>query len=481
MKTLDASDLINARRDVQVPFRLLVNKPGGGQVALLFLSVLRLLPAKRIVALAEHEGQQVLVKTFLGRTADKHAFRERTGVLAFAQADVSTPDLLWEGEIENGRLLVFRYLSGAVSFAQQWSLSHDSRARIEILAGVMKILAKLHDHGVVQNDIHLANFLLSEGKISTIDGGAVERKGEGPLPERSSLKNLAMFFAQFYPRFDLLIDDVFRQYEEYRGWRPDEVRLRRFRSEVLRCRETRKRNYISKTFRDCTRFLCRSKFTRFEVCEREAYCNELAEIMEDPDRFIEAGLMLKDGNSSTVALIRLVDRTLVIKRYNIKSPWHGLRRAFRKSRAWQSWSNAHRMEFLGIPALKPVAMIENRMGPIRTTAYLITEFIEGPDALESLLADPNGDLEAITRILQDLSDVQISHGDLKATNFVMTDEGPVMVDLDGMKEHRSRQSFEQAFSRDLERFMENWQDSPQLKSRFSGLLRDLSSQYGLSL
>jgi len=74
MKTLDASDLINARRDVQVPFRLLVNKPGGGQVALLFLSVLRLLPAKRIVALAEHEGQQVLVKTFLGKTADKHAF-----------------------------------------------------------------------------------------------------------------------------------------------------------------------------------------------------------------------------------------------------------------------------------------------------------------------------------------------------------------------------------------------------------------------
>ena len=481
MKTLDARDLINARRNVQTPFRLLVHKPGAGQVELSFLSVLRLLPAKRIVALAEHEGRQVLVKTFLGKTAGKHAFRERTGVLAIAQANVSTPELLWEGEIENGRLLVFRYLPDAVSFARQWSLSHDSRARIEILVKVMNILAKLHDHGVIQNDIHLANFLLSEGKIDAIDGGAVERKGEGPLPERTSLKNLALFFAQFYPRFDVLIDEVFARYEEYRGWRPDKGRSLRFRREVLRSRETRKRNYIGKTLRDCTRFLCRSKFTRFEVCEREAYGDELAELMENPDKFIEAGLVLKNGNSSTVALVRLVDRSLVIKRYNIKNLWHGLRRAFRKSRAWQSWRNAHRMEFLGIPALKPVAMIENRIGPITTTAYLVTEFIEGPDALESLLADPDGDLEAITGILQELSDVQISHGDLKATNFVMTDTGPVMVDLDGMKEHRNRQSFERAFSRDLERFMDNWQDNPRLRSRFSGLLRDLSSQYGLSL
>ena len=217
------------------------------------------------------------------------------------------------------------------------------------------------------------------------------------------------------------------------------------------------------------------------MCVREAYCDELAELMEDPDKFIEAGLMLKNGNSSTVALVQLATRSLVVKRYNIKNSWHCLRRAFRKSRACRSWSNAHRMEFLGIPALKPVAMIENRVGPIRTTAYLITEFIEGPDALKCLRADPNGDLEAITGILQELSNVQISHGDLKATNFVMTSEGPIMIDLDGMKEHGTRQSFEQAFSRDLERFMENWQDNPELKSRFAGLLRELSSQYGVTL
>jgi tRNA A-37 threonylcarbamoyl transferase component Bud32 len=481
MNTLDASGLIDARRNVRTPFRLLVHQPGVGQVELSFISVLRLLPAKRIVALAEHEGQQVLVKMFLGRTAGKYAYRERTGVMAIARAGVSTPELLWEGKIENGWLLVFRYLPDAVSFAQQWSLSHDSRTRIDILTGVIKILAKLHDHGVIQNDIHLANFLLSEGRINTIDGGAVENKGEEQLTEQSSLKNLALFFAQFFPRFDVLIGEVFCRYEEYRGWQVDEGRLQRFRSEVLRCRESRKRNYIDKTFRDCTRFLCGSRFTRFEVCEREAYCDELAELIDDPDKFIEAGSVLKNGNSSTVVRINLSNRSLVVKRYNIKNTWHGLRRAFRRSRAWQSWSNAHRMEFLGIPALKPIALIENRVGPLRTTAYLITEFIEGPDASEILRGDADDALQAISAILHELSDARISHGDLKATNFVMTDGGPVMVDLDGMKEHKNRQTFEQAFVRDLRRFMDNWQDDPGLQARFSGLLRDLSDQYGVSL
>jgi tRNA A-37 threonylcarbamoyl transferase component Bud32 len=481
MNTFDARNLINAERDVRTPFRLVVRKPGADKVELSYLKVLRLLPRRRIVALAEYEGEQILVKTFLGKSAAKYALRERTGVLAIARAGVRTPELLWEGEFDNGRLLAFRYLPDAVNIEQQWTLSHEPASQTDILIQVTKILAKLHDHGVVQHDIHLDNFLLSEGEINTIDGGAVEQRGEAPLPEKQGLSNLALFFAQLYPRFDVLIDDVFSRYMEYRGWRIIEGRLGQFENEVQRLRESRKLDYINKTFRDCTRFHCRTRFTRYEVCERQAYSAELAELMTTPDRFIEAGELLKDGNSATVALVRLSDRSLVVKRYNIKNPWHGLMKIFRKSRAWQSWKNAHRLEFLGIPALKPVAMIENRIGPLRSSAYLISEFIEGPDASMSLSPDLQGELEAIARILQELSDVQISHGDLKATNFVMTGKGPVMIDLDGMKEHKNQQSFERAFSRDLHRFMENWHDKPQLRSSFSGLLSDLSARHGVSL
>ncbi len=483
MLRLDASQLIQAKRDVAVPFNLRVDREGAGFVDITCITILRLLPAKRIVALAEFAGQQVLIKLFLGRNAGRYVHRERTGVAAIADAGVSTPALLWEAGVENGHLLVFEYLPNAISLAQKWANSEESTNRQAILGKVMRVIASLHNHGVAQQDIHLGNFLITEDRIFTIDGGAVERKGDRVLSEVASLRNLASFFAQFYPGFDALIDEVFPAYEQYRGWSNDSARLARLRQEVMQSREIRKRNYIGKTFRDCTRFLCKETFNRFEVCERSAYTAELADLMKQPDRFIERGKVLKDGNSATVALVHLPDRSLVVKRYNMKNPWHGLRRAFRNSRAWHSWGNAHRMEFLGIPSLKPIALIENRLGPIRVSAYLITEYIEGPDALECLrdMDNPNGELELLADILHKLSEVRISHGDLKATNFVMAEAGPVLIDLDGMKEHRSQQSFEQAFGRDLRRFMENWRDYPLLQTRFSGLLQDMCTNYGVKL
>ncbi len=490
MNTQDAVSLISAKREVRVPFKLLVEKSGHGLVELTFQTILRLLPSKRIVALAQYEGEEVLVKTFLGRTANKNAFRERVGVLAIAQSGVNTPELLWEGEIEDGRVLVFRYLPDAISLAEQWATATDSDSRIKILSVVMKVIASLHKHGVIQNDIHLANFLLSDGRINTIDGGAVDHRGEQTLAEVPSLKNLALFFAQFYPRFDVLIDQVFQKYVGYRGWEMTEARLEKFKNEVLRCREFRKRDYIDKSFRDCTRFKCRRSFDRFEVCVRDACSVELESVMEDPDKFIEAGILLKDGNSATVALVHLGTRSFVVKRYNVKSFWHGLSRIFRKTRAWHSWGNAHRMNFLGIPALNPVAMIETRWGPIKKTAYLVTEYINAPDMLEWLLASTKtedeiekstAELEAITSIIKELSEVQVSHGDLKATNFLMSEEGPVLIDLDGMKDYKSRHRFEQAFRSDLIRFMDNWRDYPSLRSSFALLLKELSVQYNVSL
>lgn len=483
MNTLDASQLINAGRDVKTPFRLLVSRPGVGQVEILVLSVLRLLPARRLVALAEVGGKKVVIKMFLGKKAGKYILRERTGVLALAQAGVFTPGLLWEGETENGRLLVFQYLPDGIDLDERWSESLLSGERVKILEMVMKVMSSLHHHGVVQNDIHLENFLLSDGKINTIDGDAVERQGESPLAEGASLKNLALFFAQLYPRFDVLIGEALATYESQRGWEMSNSRLQILKQAVIESREIRKRNYIAKTFRDCTRFLCRHTFKRFEVVERSACSRELADLIEDPDKFIALGTILKNGNSSTVALVKLIDRSVVVKRYNIKNYRHGLRRAFRMSRAWLSWANAHRMEFLGIPALRPIAMIENRLGPIRMTAYLITEFIEGPDALNYLTGaeKPVGKLESLVDILQKLSEVRVSHGDLKATNFVMSEQGAVMIDLDAMKEHHNQQAFEQAFSRDLRRFMENWRDYPLLNAQFSGLLHDLRVQYNVKL
>lgn len=479
LELLDVNFMINAGRNIETPFLLRVSKPDCGASDIEFVRILRLLPGKRIVALAKDQGKAILVKTYLGRNAARNAAREVSGIKLIEQAGVRTAGLLWQASLPgDGQLLAFEFLPNAIGLSEQ--LKKCEKQRTEILTSAMQIMSHLHSHGVIQKDIHLANFLLSQGEIHTIDGGGIYSKTTEPLSEQPSIDNLALFFAQFLARYDVLVPEVFSVYEEARGWSLDEGRLARLQKEITRHRELRKQAYVEKAFRDCTRFVCRSSFRRYMVCERDEYSDEMQTVLENPDKFIADGHSLKEGRTSTVTLVHLQDRSLVIKRYNIKGVVHGLKRAFRKSRAWVSWSNAFRLEFLDISALKPIALLEDRLGPLRSKAYFITEYIEGPDALQCLreMEKPNGELEALADILTKLSASQISHGDLKATNFVMSIDGPVVIDLDAMREHKSQLTFAKAFKNDLERFMENWQDSPTLASRFQGLLSDLNDQYG---
>ena len=63
---------------------------------------------------------------------------------------------------------------------------------------------------------------------------------------------------------------------------------------------------------------------------------------------------------------------------------------------------------------------------------------------------------------------RIAHGDLKDTNFLMSDRGPVLIDLDSMREYRSENLFEKASIKDRRRFLQNWLDRPELVDRLQG-------------
>ena len=116
--------------------------------------------------------------------------------------------------------------------------------------------------------------------------------------------------------------------------------------------------------------------------------------------------------------------------------------------------------------------MERRLGPLRGTAYLITEFVEGLDALAYLTnrSHFNGEVEALVGILVDLSENRISHGDLKATNFLMALNGPIIIDLDAMRQHKNEEKFQRAFNRDIRRFMRNWENEPDVAARFQKVL-----------
>lgn len=474
MTIVNSKNLIDAMRDVQVPFDLRLSLVDGDTATMTIVDILRLLPGKRIVARAEYQGTEVLAKIFLGKTAARYAQKEKSGVQHIVDAGVRSPELLFEAQFVDGdgTVLGFEYLSNSISLDTQWNNAYEDAERVDVLTRAMIIIARLHNQGVVQTDIHLDNFLMSERRIYTIDGGAVVRKTTPPLPAKESLENLSWFFAQIFPKYDEFVPIVLPAYEAIRMWKPGPDRVSQLQAQIVRSRDSRKKSFLEKTFRDCTRFSCHSEFSRFMVCERESHNDGLEDLLNNIDRYIDDGKILKQGNTATVAQVNLAGRDYVVKRYNIKNFWHGVRRAVTKTRAWNSWVNAFHMEFLGIPSLKPIALMERRFGPFRGTAYLITEFIEGPDALACLTnrSHLNGEVEALATILLELSESKISHGDLKATNFLMAEDGPIIIDLDAMRAHKNEEKFQRAFNQDISRFMKNWENDPDVAARFQNLL-----------
>jgi tRNA A-37 threonylcarbamoyl transferase component Bud32 len=221
------------------------------------------------------------------------------------------------------------------------------------------------------------------------------------------------------------------------------------------------------------------------VCDRSWHTSKREALLQHPDRFIAAGRCLKAGNTATVAQAEIDGQDIVIKRYNIKTFSHFLRRCLRPSRAMTSWQNAHRLGMLGIATAPPLAVIEERWAILRRRAFFIAAFLPGDTIDEALRAKRNNP-EALAHVLQQmegllakLAAARISHGDFKATNLLCVGNQLYLVDLDGMRIHRNKSAFRQAFQRDLRRLQRNWVYDPCIYRKVSAMSHRLLQKCNL--
>lgn len=436
--------------------------------------VVRALPGKRLVCRGDWQGQAVYIKVYLG--SDKYWQAECRGLQALHEHAIAAPLLLHAGTANHGALhvIVLAAIEPAQTLAQAWEQASDDAQRSKLLRLAISTIARHHQAGLVQGDIHLNNFLLADERLYTLDGGGIRACGAAELSLRRSRDNLARFFAQLYPRFDPLIETVLPDYLRQRGWP-----ARRLSSDVLLqrvrfFRRRRRRHFLKKTFRDCSAFICRKRWRSFRVYDRELASPALLELLADPDASLTRAdaRYLKQGNTCTLWSITVGGRQLVVKRYNIKGLAHRLSRAVRRTRAAISWENAHRLGMYGILGARPVALYEQRFGPLRGKAWLVTEYVSGED-ITQLCRQPRPDADStrrvvagMTSLLAQLAQCRISHGDMKATNFIQTAQGIATIDLDAMREHRSDAGFRRPQQRDLQRFLRNWQQCPDIDALF---------------
>lgn len=453
-----AASLRAVGRRVLAPSTLALD--GGGE--LVVERWLRILPGKRLTGIGRWHGQAVLAKLFIAaRGSERHWQRERRGIDSLKAHGLSTPGLLASGRLEGaGHFMLTEFLDGA---------QRPDAEAFDALRPVFETVGRMHARGILQADVHLGNFLLREGRLYVVDGDAIRPARS----DRERLDNLALLFAQLPPH--ARAGQQAGLLAAYRNGNPDlAVDAAQLDASIARAREARLADILDKCLRDCSLFKVAQRADRF-VSQVRDEVGFLAPLIADPDAWIERGMPLKRGRSATLAHIELEGRRLVIKRYNIKGAGHALARAWRPSRAWHAWLAGHRLRFLGIATPRPLALIERRLGPLRGRAWLITEYCEGPNLQETLAAcadsgAPPGVLEAVRRLFTDLAAERISHGDLKATNFIWRGDALCVLDLDAMRRHDSDAAWRQAWHKDRARFLRNWPEGSVLLREFDALL-----------
>jgi tRNA A-37 threonylcarbamoyl transferase component Bud32 len=462
--TMDAIALKNAGYGLHAPFTLAMT----GADPLTALTVYRHLPGRRITFRARWGNLEAVAKLFF---REKEYRRERAGLEALSEAGIPCPRVLCR-LVDDGQgawLLITEYLPQPRGLA---SLCYEADEATVIggLREAVALIGRGHRAGLAQRDIHLDNFLATERGLFMVDGGGVEVSGNVSAPDRED--NLALFLAQLIPDFDSLIP---RLLDAYGDGAPDAASLA---ERVAVMRERRIRHYQKKSLRTCTEFVAERATGHFAVIRRDCLDSDVAGLVAEPEVAMGGSHMLKPGNTATV--VRVGDR--VIKRYNIKDWKHFLSRCWRPSRARVSWCNSLRLNYLGIPAPRSLALRENRMGPLRREAYLVSDHVAGPDLL-AWVAD-NREIPAwldneIRRLFDVFWAARVSHGDMKATNLIVAGEKLVVLDLDAMAYHPHAGRFKKAHRRDLTRFMANWESGA--RAHFGQVLADCLARAGIEI
>jgi len=458
------SELKNAGRTPALPINLAL-ADAAGPAELQLLTLLRVLPGQRYVGAGVWRGRPVLAKLLVGQKAPRHFQRELEGVRLLAAQGMTTPLLLADGLEQNeGGWLLFEFLEQSQSLGEAWAeVEHQTPlndAQQAVLGEALSAIAQLHTKGLWQEDLHLDNLLRSHGKLYLIDGAGIRVEEAGkPLSRQKVLENLGVFFAQLPKSLEPFTEELLVHYLLSNA--EHGLPMEALQKQTDKVRSWRLKDYLDKTGRDCSLFSVVDGASGLRAIRRDEEAAMLP-VLAQADELLDQGHLYKTGGAASVGRVEVNGRSLVIKRYNIKDVAHWFKRFWRPSRAWHSWREGNRLLFLGIATPKPLALLEQRFIGLRGKAYLVTEYLPGPDIIERFAPyvasgdAPESELVALDELFQQMIRERISHGDLKGHNVFWHQDRWALIDLDAMCQHSSQSSFATAFARDRARFMRNW-------------------------
>lgn len=442
--------------------------------------IIRLVPKKRLVAFGTWQGKSAVIKIFLDASNSKrHVASELLGVNTLQDHKVPTPTLFYQGSTQDKKLqiLIFERIHHATNF---YDIGQQKSSFEEMLPAIKQVIVELatqHVLGIMQKDLHLKNFLVGKKVVYSLDGSQIE-KHPFILPKKQSMKHFALFLSQLSAISETHQETLFRYYAKQRGWLLKEEDFYELTYLVKQWNEERSRRFQKKIFRDSTQYASFANRGKHGMYDREYAGEDLLKFLQDPESAFNQPqvTLLKSGRSATVIKTVFDGHPVVIKRYNLKNKWHRLRRLLRKTRAFESWRLAQKLNLFGVNTAKPIAFIENKFLCFHGVSYFVSEYVSALHAGQYFSkphTTENGVVmvERIAELFGKLRQIEMTHGDLKITNILIDQQArPVLIDLDGAREHTTLTSLRRVWSHEIARFLKNFQQEPVLLAKFSSAL-----------
>ena len=193
----------------------------------------------------------------------------------------------------------------------------------------------------------------------------------------------------------------------------------------------------------------KTTFLRSLVYEPDADPELVESLWREPDHLIDGGdrLVQKRCVRTTVKWVA-GEETYVIKRHRERSWRHQFKQFFCRSRAQRCWDDTWYLIDHGYPTPRPVAYVEDRLGPLRGNSWYVYQYVEGRTLKD--LATGLKNQRLLRRYIAELADIWQMHARLGVSlsdghpaNFIVDATGKMwVIDLDKLQRigHSEKQS-----------------------------------------
>lgn len=328
-----------------------------------------------------------------------------------------------------GAWFVAEYLAGARTLGDVLAACDDDADRAAWARRAVEAVARLHDHPYHHRDLHAGNLLVDEyGELHIVDLHSVWRvRRLGPRRRAASLAELLFSLREWIDLRDLGV--FVAHYAAARGERVEDV-LRRVRPALDAFERDYVRGRTARCVRDSSLFepgdVPAAVGRRGRLFRRRDLAEDaLVEAVADFERVVRDGDgLLGDARRAQVARVGR-DGAVVAKSFRERGLVAALRAWLGAGRGRSAWTAGRRLEVVGIPTPRTLALCEWRDG----SALLLTEHVDGV-TLRDRLSSPIDDVaerarlaRAVGWLVGRLWQQGLRHPDMSTKNLLVVTSG----------------------------------------------------------